>query len=86
MSTKRENPFLRFAAECDEARKKLREHMANHGLAEGWRIHEFTRESAGRVELVMRPVHSHLAAPEQLECKCAIEQAGLKASHDCQGT
>jgi hypothetical protein len=84
MTTRNENPFSRFTTECDKARAALREHMSRHGLSEegGWRIHEFTRENEGRTELVMRPVHSHLTAPPDLECKCAIDMS-LKASHDC---
>jgi hypothetical protein len=86
MSTKQENPFWRFASECDEARKALRGHMVRHGLGEdsGWRIYEFTREVDGRTELVMRPVHSHLNPPSKLECKCTIHQEELTVSHGCQ--
>ena len=60
--------------------------MADRALRieDGWRIHEFTRQMDGRMELVMRPVHSRLSAPPDLECWCAIDEPSSAVSSDCR--
>ena len=74
-----------FAARCNEARARLRSHMEERGLHErdGWKIHEFTRQVDGRMELVMRPLHRTLTAPEGLECVVTIDEPSFTASLDC---
>ena len=74
-----------FAAKCEEARSDLRKRMAEHGLHEkdGWRIHESMREAKGGTLIVMRPIHSKLAAPPDLECNCSIDEPGTDISSQC---
>ena len=86
MSERDKSLSLQFSARCEEARTLLRKHMAERGLreADGWRIHEFTREDDGRVELVMRPVHRHLKEPNDLECVCTIAGPGSDISAECR--
>lgn len=87
MNVKEEVLFPEFAARCDEARASLRHHMTERGLHErdGWRIYEFTRDLNGRTELVLRPVHPSLSAPDDLECVCTIDEPGSQVSSDCSG-
>jgi hypothetical protein len=49
--------------------------MDRHGLLEGdgWQIYEFTRQVDGRTELVLRPVHTQLTPPQDLECTCHLD-------------
>lgn len=77
--------YPELSAKCGEARNALREHMGRHGLLEGdgWRIYEFTRQVGGRTELVLRPVHSRLTAPEELECTCHLEGPSQAATAEC---
>ena len=86
MTPRDEHLFAEFTSRCAEARGRLREHMAERGLRaeDGWRIHEFTRESDGQVQLVMRPVHSQLGSPGDLECNCTIDEPGSNISADCR--
>jgi len=74
-----------FAAKCEQARSDLRKRMAEHGLHEkdGWRIHESMREAKGGTLIVMRPIHSKLAAPPDLECNCSIDEPGTDISSQC---
>jgi hypothetical protein len=85
MSAGRDGPlFSKFTGHCEDARAALRKHMAEQGLRpeDGWRIHEFTRESDGHTELVMRPVHRDLTS--ELECACSIDRAGTSVSSECR--
>ncbi len=65
-----------FAERCEQARAYLRREMNERGLLEkdGWRIVESVRATGTRTELVMRPLHMHLAAPEGLECVVEIDE------------
>ena len=59
-----------FAVKLREAHAHLRGEMQKLGLLEedGWRIAEVIRECTGGSELVLRPLHLSLEAPEGLEC------------------
>jgi hypothetical protein len=76
--------FPEMSARCEETRQALREHMARHGLSEGdgWRVYEFTRQGEAGTELVMRPVHTTLNAPAELECVCRVEES--QATSECR--
>jgi hypothetical protein len=65
-----------FAARCAQARAYLRNEMNQRGLREkdGWRIAETIRAIGTRTELVMRPIHLHLPAPDGLECVVEIDE------------
>lgn len=78
--------YPELSAKCDKAREALLDHMTRHGLrqGDGWRIYEFTRKVGGRTELVLRPVHSALSTPEDLECTCHIEEPGAQAVAECR--
>ena len=72
-----------FAKRCEEARATLRQHMEARGLraADGWRIHETSREGGGGTEIVMRPIHLHLEAPGDLECVVCIQGPEAITTH-----
>ena len=74
-----------FTQKYATARATLRREMDQRGLTQdsGWRIAEFTREVEGRIELVMRPVHSRLAAPEGLECVVSIDEPRASVDSMC---
>ena len=61
-------------AERDRARRYLWAEMEKLGLREkdGWSISEFTREDRGGTQIVMRPMHLRLPAPDGLECVVGI--------------
>ncbi|HXF80108.1 MAG TPA: hypothetical protein VN598_14670 [Usitatibacter sp.] len=65
-----------FAERCEQARAYLRREMDERGLREqdGWCIAETMRATGGRTELVMRPLHLHLPAPDGLECIVEIDE------------
>jgi hypothetical protein len=75
-----------FTARCVEARALLRKHMGERGLFErdGWRISESTRFRDGKTELVMRPIHLHLPAPDDLECVVTIDEPGSSIETECE--
>jgi hypothetical protein len=85
MDPKEDLLFPEFAARCEEARRALTRQMAERGLhaRDGWRIYESIRDVIGRTELVMRPIHSHLESPPDLECVCSIDVPGSAVSSDC---
>ena len=74
-----------FSVRSKEARASLRTHMEERGLYErdGWKIWEQVRHRDGRTELVLRPIHLHLAAPVDLECVVTIDEPGSSISTDC---
>ena len=75
-----------FAKRCEEARATLRQHMEARGLraADGWRIHEISREGGGGTEIVMRPIHLHLPAPSDLECVVSIQGPETPITTHCE--
>ena len=58
----------RFARACAQAREHLRRLMEENGFHEhdGWKIVESVRQVRGGTQLVMRPLHLHLTAPDDL--------------------
>lgn len=76
-----------FAIRREAARAYLWREMNARGLFErdGWRIVETTRETANGTELVMRPMHRALPAPEGLECVVEIREDEVIESHCEQG-
>jgi hypothetical protein len=65
-----------FSARCAVARAHLRSEMDARSLhqRDGWEIMETVRDCPGGSELVMRPMHLHLEAPDDLECVVRIEE------------
>lgn len=66
-----------------KAEARLWAEMEKRGLlkAAGWRIVEFTRESEGGTEIVLRPLHLYLPSPAGLECVVGIiDEAGAVRS------
>lgn len=63
-----------LAEEHAKAEAHLWREMEKMGLtrADGWRIVEFTRESKGGTEIVLRPLHLYLASPPGLECVVGV--------------
>ena len=61
-------------AERQRAEQYLWTEMAKLGLRkeDGWSINESTRESGGGTQIVLRPIHRQLRAPEGLECIVGI--------------
>jgi hypothetical protein len=41
---------------------------------DGWKIVETVRAATGCTELVMRPLHLHKVAPDDLECVVTIDE------------
>ena len=74
-----------FTAKVSAAREQLLAHMAKCGLRpqDGWRISEELRQSAGKTELVLWPVHRLLEAPEDLRCVVAIDEPGEAIEMEC---
>jgi hypothetical protein len=74
-----------LAAERERAEKFLWGEMAKLGLRreDGWTITEFTREDKGGTQLVLRPMHLRLKAPEGLECVVGIVEDGGDIEANC---
>jgi hypothetical protein len=75
----------RFAKACVDARAYLWRQMEERGLhaRDGWKIVETVRQITGGSELVMRPLHLHLAAPDDLECVVALDMASTTIDSSC---
>lgn len=75
----------RFAEKLREAHEYLRGEMGKLGLleADGWRIAETIRECEGGSEVVLRPIHSRLDAPEGLECVVTFTEEPLRVGAEC---
>jgi hypothetical protein len=76
-----------FAAERERVRAYLWAEMAKLGLREedGWSILEFTRESAGGTQIVLRPMHLRLTPPEGMECVVGIVETDGRIHGQCNG-
>jgi hypothetical protein len=76
-----------LSAERDRLRLYLWDEMAKLGLRkeDGWSILEFTRESAGGTQIVLRPMHMRLPAPEGMECVVGIVEEGGGIHGECTG-
>ena len=75
----------RFAERYAAARTHLRREMDALGLHErdGWRISETTRQARNGLELVLRPIHRTLVAPDGLECIVWIDVEGHSIDAEC---
>ena len=75
----------RFAKACAEARAHLRRQMEERGLHErdGWKIVEKVRQFDGSSQLVMRPLHLHKTAPDDLECVVTIDEDASRVDSNC---
>ena len=74
-----------FAERYAAARKHLRATMEVLGLHEkdGWRISETTQEAAGGSRVLLRPIHSRLSAPPDIECIVWIDESDGTVDADC---
>jgi hypothetical protein len=74
-----------FAARYEAARKHLRAMMETLGLheSEGWRISEITQETEGGSRVVLRPIHTRLVAPPDVECIVWIHEEDGAVDADC---
>lgn len=75
----------RFAKACAEARAHLRRLMEESGFHEhdGWTIAESMRQVRGGTQLVMRPLHLRLTAPDHLECVVTIDEESTAVDSNC---
>ena len=74
-----------FAERYAAARRHLRATMESLGMHEkdGWRISEVTQETLAGSRLVMRPIHTRLTAPPDVECVVWIEEAHGEVDAEC---
>lgn len=74
-----------FAEKLHHAHAYLRGEMKKLGLLEenGWSIAEIVRECAGGSELVLRPIHLKLQAPEGLECVVWFIEEPARIGAEC---
>ena len=76
----------RLAPLRSAASDRIRTEMRQHGLheAEGWKVTEFTRQTAGGSEIVFIPTHAIRMPPARLECVVRIDEATGLAAHECR--
>ena len=74
-----------FAERYAAARRHLRNAMEALGLreADGWRISEATQETAGGSRVVLRPIHTRLTPPQDIECTVWIDEDDGSVDADC---
>ena len=70
------------------AEQNLWAQMERRGLrqADGWSIVELTREGRGGTQIVLRPLHLRLPAPEDLECTVDIVEDTAGIQMHCSDT
>ena len=87
MNTRRTDHQLSAAlsAEIAKAEAHLWAEMAKLGLRreDGWKIMQATREGGGGSEIVLRPIHLRLPAPDGLECVVSIPETGGAVDTEC---
>ena len=85
--TRTDQLALALVAERERAEKYLWAEMAKLGLRreDGWSITEITREDKGGTQIVLRPVHRHLQAPDGLECIVGVVEADGGIHAHCSG-
>lgn len=68
-----------------KAKTTLLENMKARGLTPelGWRISEITRTIGERTEIVMRPIHATIPAPDGIECIVSIDEDGSTLNDEC---
>ena len=76
---------VQFAEKMHNAQTYLRAEMDRLGLFErdGWKIVQQTRERRGGTEMVLRPLHLTLLAPEGLECIVWVSVAEPVVDSEC---
>lgn len=86
MPSRDQNLAGKFAQQRAAALAHLRREMEARGLHErdGWRIVESTREAGGGIELILRPMHLRLPAPEDLECIVRIVPDDDRIDMQCE--
>lgn len=74
-----------FAHKAKTARDHLWKLMESAGMTPqaGWRVGEFVRPVAGGSELVLRPMHQYLQAPQDMECVVWIDGGGASVEMEC---
>jgi hypothetical protein len=74
-----------FAERYAAAVTHLRRAMEALGLHEshGWRISETTQEASNGSRLVLRPIHSRLLAPPDVECIVWIDEDSGAVDAEC---
>jgi hypothetical protein len=78
---------IALVAERERAEKYLWGEMERLGLRreDGWSITEVTREAGGGTQIVLRPMHRHLRAPEGLECVVGVVEHDGEIHARCMG-
>jgi hypothetical protein len=74
-----------FSEKAHAAREHLWKMMQAVGMsaAAGWRIVESVRAVQGGSELVLRPLHMYLMAPDEMECVVWIDGGGTQVEMEC---
>ena len=74
-----------FAQKAKTAREHLWREMEAAGMTPqaGWRVGEFVRPVQGGSELVMRPKHQYLQAPQDMECVVWIDGGAASVEMEC---
>lgn len=70
MNAREEQFSGRFAHERDEAEARLWKRMEERGMTRegGWKVAEFTRDTRGGSERVLRPMHLWHESPYDMDC------------------
>ena len=78
-------PERAFRERYAAAIRHLKGAMEALGLHEtqGWRISETTQEAANGSRLVLRPIHSRLSAPPDVECVVWIDEDTGAVDAEC---
>jgi hypothetical protein len=76
-----------LSAERERLRLYLWGEMEKLGLRkeDGWSILEFTRESEGGTQIVLRPMHMRLTPPDGMECVVGIVEDSGGIHGRCTG-
>jgi hypothetical protein len=71
-----------FARHRAAAEQQLWRKMEDRGMTRegGWKIAEFTRDTRGGTELVLRPMHLWHVSPIDLECVVWVHDEGVVES------
>ena len=75
-----------LSAEIAKAEAYLWSEMEKLGMRreDGWAITQTTRDGRGGSEIVLRPIHMRLAAPDGLECVVHIVETGTSLGTECR--
>ena len=74
-----------FAERYRAAKALLRREMDQLGLTEaaGWRISETHRDGRRGSEIVLKPIHLRLPAPDDLGCVVWVDETGEEVDAEC---